>query len=101
MPDGRKLMSRIAPTGSGSAATWRRPTIMPSMRAGSAPGVPAGWLQTIGAAGGQILFVGCGQLGARSVQRIGSSLQGAVFLRGAGTADDPEASRAARPKRVM
>ncbi|MNS95139.1 hypothetical protein D3C72_1293830 [compost metagenome] len=45
--------------------------------------------QTIGATGGQILLIGGGKLGARGVQGIGSSLQGAVFLRGAGTADDP------------
>ena len=45
-------------------------------------------LKTIGAASGQIQFIGSRQLGACSVQRIGSSLQGAVFLRGAGTADD-------------
>ncbi len=46
-------------------------------------------LQTIGATGGQILLIGCSQLGTSGVQSIGSSLQGAVFLRGAGTADDP------------
>lgn len=45
--------------------------------------------QTIGATGGQILLIGCSKLGASGVQGIGSSLQSAVFLRGAGTADDP------------
>ena len=46
-------------------------------------------LQAVGTAGGQVQLVGCGQLGTSGVQCVGGSLQGAVLLRGAGTADHP------------
>ena len=39
-------------------------------------------LQAIGAAGGEVLLVGVGQLRAGGVQRIGRGQQGAVLLRG-------------------
>ncbi|MNM34576.1 hypothetical protein D3C81_452310 [compost metagenome] len=57
-------------------------------RRGQRQTLKQGRLQTIGATGGQVLLIGSRQLGAGSVQRIGSSLQGAVLLRSAGTADD-------------
>ncbi|MNE12049.1 hypothetical protein D3C80_1048290 [compost metagenome] len=45
--------------------------------------------QAVGTAGGQVQLVGSGKLGTSGVQCIGGSLQGAVLLRGAGTADHP------------
>ncbi|MNZ18866.1 hypothetical protein D3C78_358860 [compost metagenome] len=58
-------------------------------RWGQGQAVEQGRLQTVGTAGGQVLFVGCGKLGTRGVQCIGSSLQGAVLLRSAGAGDHP------------
>ncbi|MNO28992.1 hypothetical protein D3C76_188970 [compost metagenome] len=56
-------------------------------RRGQCQALKQGRLKTIGATGSQILFIGRRQLGAGSVQRVGGGLQGAVFLRGTGTAD--------------
>lgn len=46
-------------------------------------------LQAIGAAGGEVLLVGVGQLRAGGVQRIGRGQQGAVLLRGGGAREQP------------
>ncbi|MND53378.1 hypothetical protein D3C80_444140 [compost metagenome] len=52
---------------------------------GQGQAVEHGWFQAIGAAIGQVLLVGGGQLGTSAIQGIGGSQQGAVLLRGAGT----------------
>lgn len=51
--------------------------------------VDHGRLQTAGAGGSQVQFVGGGQLGAGGVEGIGSGLQRAILLRGAGTGEHP------------
>jgi len=51
--------------------------------------VQQGRFQAIGAAVGQVQFVGRGEFGARSIQSISGGQQGTVLLRGARTGDQP------------